>query len=235
MRQVTRKEKKYLLDIACASMLRARLAGVLASDDHNGVNGYAVRSLYFDTLNNRDFYERLDGVDPRRKVRLRTYDPASDFCMLELKQKQGDNQVKRSLALTANEGRELIAGNYDILLRQTDPFAAEMYALMSINGYMPASVVEYNRMAFVAQKNKTRITFDTNMRASELNFNIFDSNLALYPVFDPFNVVLEVKYNGFLLSYIRDILNTVNKSEIAVSKYLLARGVSLDYQFCEAL
>ena len=33
-------------------------------------SGYPVRSLYFDTLHDRDFAEKLFGTDPRRKVRL---------------------------------------------------------------------------------------------------------------------------------------------------------------------
>ena len=43
------------------------------------------------------------------------------------------------------------------------------------------------------------------------------------PVLDSSAVVLEVKYNGFLLDYIRQMLNTVDKSELSVSKYTLAR------------
>jgi hypothetical protein len=231
MRAVMRKEKKFLCDIASARQLQGLLGAVLQPDPHNGPCGYPVRSLYFDTLHDRDFNERLDGVDPRRKVRLRVYDPLSDSCMLELKQKQVDNQVKRSLPLTRDEGRALIRGDYGVLLAHPEPFAAEMHALMSINGYRPVAVVEYDRLAFIARENKIRITFDANMRATEAGFDIFDANLAQYPVFDPFNLVLEVKYNGFLLSYIRELLNTIDKSEIAVSKYLLARGVSYNYQF----
>lgn len=231
MRVVTRKEKKYLCDLASARQLQGLLGAVLMPDPHNGAFGYPVRSLYFDTLDDRDFHERLDGVDPRRKVRLRVYDPTSDFCLLELKQKTGDNQVKRSLPLTRAEGRALIRGDYDCLLARPEPFAAEIHAIMSMCGYRPTAVVEYDRLAFIARENRTRITFDSNMRASEANFDIFDPRLAQYPVFDPFDVVLEVKYNGFLLGYIRELLNTIDKSEIAVSKYLLARSVSLDYQF----
>lgn len=104
MRAVMRKEKKFLCDIASARQLQGLLGAVLQPDPHNGPCGYPVRSLYFDTLHDRDFNERLDGVDPRRKVRLRVYDPLSDSCMLELKQKQVDNQVKRSLPLTRDEG-----------------------------------------------------------------------------------------------------------------------------------
>ena len=44
---------------------------------------------------------------------------------------------------------------------------------------------------------------------------------------DPFGLVLEVKYNGFILSYIKDLLNSVHRPEVSVSKYCLARSFTL--------
>ena len=55
------------------------------------------------------------------------------------------------------------------------------------------------------------------------SFDLFDPHLNMNPVLDPYNVVLEVKFNGFLLSYIRDLINCTDKSELSVSKYVLAR------------
>ena len=231
MRNISRKEKKFLVDLASAKKLEGLLSQVMPGDPHNGSRGYPVRSLYFDTLHDRDFSEKMFGTDPRRKVRLRVYDPEADFALLELKQKQGENQRKRSLPLTQAEARRLIDGDFDVLLDREEPFAAEMHALMSINGYRPKAVVEYDRTAFIAKENKTRVTFDRSIRATELNCDLFDPKLPLYPVFDPFNVVLEVKFDGFLLSYVRSVLNMVDKSELSVSKYCLARGARMAYQF----
>ena len=152
MQVVSRKEKKFLVDLAGAKKLEGILASVVAPDPHNGLQGYPIRSLYFDTLHDRDYAEKLMGTDPRRKVRLRVYDPSGDFALLELKQKQGDNQRKRSLPVTREEARRLIDGDADVLLTHEEPFAAEMHALMSINGYSPKAIVEYDRMAFVAKR-----------------------------------------------------------------------------------
>ncbi len=74
---------------------------------------------------------------------------------------------------------------------------------MEMWAYRPKTVVEYDRFAFIAPENSIRITFDSGIRANEVNFNIFDRNLVLNSVMSPFAVVLEVKYNGFLLSYIK--------------------------------
>lgn len=231
MRNVVRTERKFLLDLASASAVQHRVRAVLAPDSHNGLQGYPVRSLYFDTVHDRDYAEKLFGLDPRRKVRLRSYGPESDFALLELKQKQGASQRKRSLKLDRNEAKRLVRGDYGILLENDDPFAAEMFTIMATNGYAPKCIVEYDRCAFVTQENNTRVTFDRNVRATEANVDLFAKDLCLYPVLDPFNVIMEVKFNGFLLSYVKSALSVADKSELSVSKYCLARMVRMGFQF----
>lgn len=92
--------------------------------------------------------------------------------------------------------------------------------------YRPKTIVEYRRKAFIAKENKIRITFDHDIAATESSFDLFDSGLLMNPVMDKSMAVLEVKYNGFLLSYIRQMLDGIDKSELSVSKYCLARQLS---------
>jgi hypothetical protein len=208
-----------------------KFEALLHGDPHNDCDGYVVRSLYFDTLDNKDFFLKEMGVEIRRKVRLRIYDVNDDFAMLEIKQKQGDNQLKRSLKVSKKDALLLIDGKYDCLLNYKEPFALECYSYMVSLGYKPVCVVQYNRKAFICKENKIRITFDSNIVATESNFNIFDKDLLMYPVFPKYNVVLEVKYNGFLLSYVQDYIRQVDKIQISASKYCLARMVSLKYNY----
>ena len=97
---------------------------------------------------------------------------------------------------------------------------------MQYKCYRPKTIVEYNRMAYIAKENKIRVTIDNNITATESCFDLFSDNLLLNPVMDKFNVVLEVKFNGFLLGYRRELINGINKSELSVSKYALARSQS---------
>lgn len=231
MEKVLRQEKKYLLNCLEFRKYSNFLEQILMNDPHNGCDGYIVRSLYFDTLDNKDFYLKEMGVEIRRKIRLRVYDPSDEFAMLEIKQKEGDDQLKRSLRISKEDALEMIQGKYECLLKYKEDFALECYTYMISEGYVPTCVVQYNRKAFICKENKTRITFDSNIVATEANFNIFDSNLVMYPVFPKFNVVLEVKYNSFLLGYVKDFLREINKSQISASKYCLARKVSLNYNY----
>ena len=223
MNRVFREEKKYLLSLSEALQTSHRLAQIMRKDPHNGAVGYPVRSLYFDTLDDQDFRDKAAGVELRRKLRLRCYDPAADYAMLEMKQKQGASQLKRSLRVTREEAERLLRGDYSPLLRHPEPFAAECYALLHSRCYRPKAIVQYDRRAFIAKENKIRITFDHRIVATESCFDLFSPRLNMNPVLDPCAVVLEVKFNGFLLGYLREQINAVDRSELSVSKYVLAR------------
>ncbi len=226
MNEVFRQEKKFLMSAVAAQQLSASLSQVMTEDSHNGPLGYSIRSLYFDSLDDRDFFEKIDGVEMRRKIRLRIYDPSADFAMLEMKQKEGPYQKKRSLRLSRQDAQKLIAGRHQVLLSYREPFAAECYGVMQMYCYRPRTIVEYQRKAFIAKENKIRITIDRNITATETQWDLFSKDLQQSYVLDPFNVVLEVKFNGFLLSYIKDLIYPVNRSELSVSKYCLARGIT---------
>ena len=231
MNEVLRKEKKFLLTIDEYYRIKEKLKKVISLDENSKNGGYTVRSLYFDTIDDIDFESKENGLEIRKKIRLRNYGADSNFASLEMKQKQGEFQKKRSLKLSKEDAKKLIDGNYSILLKYSEAFAYECYCLMNMYCYRPKAVVEYNRDAFVVKENKIRITLDYNIKATESNFNIFDGNLNQNLMMNNFFVVLEVKYNGFLLSYIKDLLNDIDKREISVSKYCLGRSISKHYLF----
>lgn len=226
MNTVAREEKKFLLNIEEYRRKSHFLDAFMIQDAHNGAQGYRVRSLYFDTIYDNDFFEKMEGLEARRKLRLRVYDPKNDFAVLEMKQKQGAAQLKRSLRLPKEEAQALIAGDYTPLLGYSEEFARECYALMHAKCYRPKTIVEYKRKAYIAKENKIRVTFDSEITATESCFDLFSEKLLLNPVMDRFSAVMEVKFNGFLLDYIRQLINSVNKSELSVSKYMLARQQS---------
>lgn len=226
MQHVLRNERKFLVSVVDFCLKKQRLRQLLHEDPHNGAEGYRVRSLYFDTEYDGDFFDKESGVETRKKLRLRLYDPDGDFAALEMKQKQGEQQRKRSLKLNREDAMRLSTGDYAPLLRYPDPFAAECYGLMQTRCYRPRVIVEYQRLAFIARENNIRITFDHTINAAAASLALFDPQLSLMPVMGRSQAVLEVKYNGFLLSYIKDMLGDLERSELSVSKYCMARQLS---------
>ena len=226
MLDVYRREFKYLVSEYEAAELRRRLPYVAPPDPHNGPGGYLVRSLYFDTLTDDDFEAKVDGTDDRRKIRIRVYDPSGDTAKLELKQKSGGFQRKRSLTLSRAEAEAMIRGDYGGLLSRPEPLAQWLCIRMTAGCYVPRCIVEYDRIAFVKNANDTRVTFDCGLRATEASFDLFDPGLVTYPVCPPGQITLEVKYNRFLLSDVKDALRPADRLQVSNSKYCAARAVT---------
>jgi len=231
MLEVLRQEKKYLINIEQYYHLSRRFAKLLREDSNSSGDGYLIRSLYFDSIDDDDYEEKIDGVDLRKKIRLRNYGIDATSAKLEMKQKQGILQKKRSLSLDKEQSLRLINCDYSVLLESDSDFAGECFGIMHMHCYRPKAVVSYTRKVFVANENEIRITFDHHIKGSETSFNIFSNDMVENVIFDPYLVVMEVKFNGFLLSYIKDIINEVNSSELAVSKYCLGRAIGRDYIF----
>ena len=61
MNQVLREEKKFLISIDEFIKLSHKLGQIMSEDVHNGTNGYMIRSLYFDTVYDGDYYEKAAG------------------------------------------------------------------------------------------------------------------------------------------------------------------------------
>ena len=226
LNQVMRQEKKFLLSCWELYALRHRLDKVLHGDPHNGPTGYRVRSLYFDSIDDRDCFEKLSGIEARRKLRLRCYDPGAGFAMLEMKQKQGSTQNKRSLRLAREDAQRLCQGDFSPLLHyggDQQAFAMECYGMARRLCYRPCTIVEYQRVAYIGKENRIRITLDHSIAATESCMDLFAPDLNMNPVLDPSLAVLEVKYNHFLLSYFQRLLNVADRPEVSVSKYYLAR------------
>ena len=67
-----RHELKYFINPAEMEALRQRLRGALSMDEHCvGGRPYAIRSLYFDDVDDSAFYDKQAGVMHRDKYRIR--------------------------------------------------------------------------------------------------------------------------------------------------------------------
>ncbi len=226
MLDVTRTEVKYDIGLLEVADMKRRLGMFMEPDPHNGEKGYLVRSLYFDTLHDTDFEEKVEGYDERQKIRLRVYSADAETAKLEIKEKTGGFQRKRSLILSREESMRMADGDYCFLTDREEPLAGWLYAFLHVHCYRPKCIVEYDRCAFITEHNDTRITFDQNLRASESNFDLFQNGPPLYPVSPPGRVTMEVKYTGFLFSHLKNELNRCDKIQVSSSKYCKARMIS---------
>ena len=218
--EVMRSETKYLLSRHEAQRLADRLAPFMKEDAHGKGGGYRVRSLYFDTPYGDDAADKEMGVFSRRKIRLRIYDPKQENAKLELKEKRGGVQKKRSVWVTKAFAYRLADGDLSVLCGRNDPLLDELYVTMSENVYRPSVVVEYDRRAFTYPLGDIRITFDSGVRASRGNLDLFDENMQFVTVFP--DVVTEIKYTGYFPEFISDLVSDHSPVRDSVSKYFLS-------------
>lgn len=223
--EVFRVEQKYILSYPKARDLADRISAILPRDANSGPDGYKVRSLYFDTVFDKDKTEKDIGIEKRRKIRLRIYNADISTAKLEVKEKSSQYQRKRSVKLPAGDALSLCRGDYEFLGRMQSALALEIYSLMTTQMYRPKCIVEYDRVAFVGNFNEVRITFDSNLKAGVGNPERFSGDPVLIPSADPGIVTLEVKYNGFLPTYIKSLIDTVDRSATSASKYIACRRI----------
>ncbi|MDE7477581.1 MAG: polyphosphate polymerase domain-containing protein [Lachnospiraceae bacterium] len=228
MLSVLRRELKFLMSHDKAVELQNELDMLLCTDKYSQKGYYNVRSLYYDSWNNKDFIQKFDGLENRRKIRIRVYSSKQESAKFEIKEKQGVYQKKDSLIVDRQHAEAFIKGEYAGLLDYEEPAAHRLFALMTLGAYRPVSVIEYERRAYMYDKFNTRITFDKNIRSCENCFDIFSDDIPFMPVFME-QVILEVKFNGTLLESVKSILGKYNLTNVSMSKYEMGRPVWANY------
>ncbi len=140
-----RHEIKHYISEADAVSIRRNLS-VVASVDPHAVNGaYRIRSLYFDDLNNTALWEELDGVNERRKFRIRYYNEDLSYIMLECKMKRDNVGCKLQERLTEEELRRIMADDTAWMAVSGRPLPVALYTEMKAKGLRPKCVVEARR------------------------------------------------------------------------------------------
>ena len=220
--KVFRHEYKYTISYEEMLRLREKLNDLLTIDRNS--EGYMVRSLYFDSINDIDYYEKLDGLINRKKIRLRIYEPNANKVKLELKSKYDYHQQKESLLITNSEAKEIIKENYAVLLNHSEEIAGKIYSILTTNCYKPKVIIEYQRIAYKG-KTTTRITFDFEIKSSTNVEDFFEENVNYIETIDKKDVVLEVKFDRFLEPYISNVLNQYIARKESISKYILGRNI----------
>jgi hypothetical protein len=223
MNEVFRKEIKYQISLLDFYNIKNRLQCFFHPDPHSGREGYRVRSLYFDTDDDKDLYDALVGNMEKRKIRLRFYPPDTGYVRMEYKCKSGSDGIKRSVILSKDDAQHIMRGDYSPLMNLQEPFAFELYRRMIMGAYRPKVVVDYHRIAYIYPVSNTRLSFDSEISASYVTDSFFDVNPGLIPLTAPDMGILEVKYDHFLVGILKAILEPLDSLAKANSKYVNSR------------
>lgn len=211
-------------EIGCADLLalRARLPAVMDRDSHASHGRYGIRSLYFDNLVDKALREKIDGVNRREKFRVRFYNGNTSFILLEKKCKVNGLCSKTQAELTPEEVRAVTAGDSRHLTDSRSELVRELAFKMDTQGLRPRTIVDYTREPFVYAPGNVRVTLDYDIRTGMTGTDFLDPDCITVPAGDA-PAILEVKWDSFLPSVIRDIVQVPGTHTSAFSKYAACR------------
>ncbi len=217
-----RHELKYLINYHEYTYLKTRLEATLDRDENAAADGnYHVRSLYFDDVYNSALTEKEQGVLKRKKYRIRTYNLDDSVIRLERKDKYSYYISKTSKNLTREEFYRILGNDCQWLLDSNHSLFLDFYIQIRDKLLRPVVIVDYEREAYTYGAGSVRITFDKNLRAGTNSLDIFDGAVATKTVLGRPVMVMEVKYDSFLPTHIRNLIQICSHNISAASKYVM--------------
>jgi len=236
-----RYERKYLVPVELMSAVRQRLWPFIIPDAYarknsSGIYEYTVRSIYLDTYDLECYQQKSEGLQFRRKLRIRGYNTlnADSKVILEIKRKIGNRIKKHRSTLLFSNLNNLLKNpdleQYIIQGKREESIddARRFFFHLKKRQFAPTNLVVYEREAYQGKMDKgVRITFDKNIRS-----RIFPKMDSLYddvnlkPLFND-HFVLEIKYfTDQMPVWARSLVQEFKLRNDAISKYTIGYDIS---------
>lgn len=227
IRKFDRFELKYLVPLEAAETFKQALRAYLVPDDYGDSGGsYGLSSLYYDGPDFRFYWEKVDGIKFRRKLRIRHYESSRPltadtpvFC--EIKQRVNRVTQKRRAVLPYREALRLcderqVPGHAP----QDAAVIDEILGMLWQYNLRPASIVNYARQALVGTEYDIglRVTFDKDLTYRVGNLHLDDQQSGL-PLFPPDWTVIEIKANERIPYWLTEMVAIHNLNLVRISKY----------------
>jgi len=219
-----RHELKHYINLGECAILRSKLSTIMKRDQNAGPNGnYLIRSLYFETPDDKALMEKISGVDNREKFRIRLYNCDDSYIRLEKKIKVNGLTAKFSAPLTKDQCNNILSGNIEWLKSSDSSLLRELHEKMQHEQLKPKVIVDYLREAYIFSAGNVRVTLDKSIKTALNSIDIFNKNLNTVETLDGRMAILEVKYDAFLPEIINDLIQLGDRNKVSVSKYALCR------------
>lgn len=226
-----RYEIKYKISLKERDNLIQYINPFMELDSHAKNNyDYEVRSLYFDSPFGKSYYEKVDGIKTRVKLRIRYYpdfqNREEELVFIELKRKNNENVSKSRIVAPMEKALQII----DIDTEEAQKFfndstnqekkkLKEIWYLYRRYSLHPVCLVCYKRQPYISKFERTfRLTFDTNIQVRDYNFDLKVGGGSKFILLR--NIcVLEIKFNNFIPNWAIKIVQKSNCIQEKISKF----------------
>ena len=144
------------------------------------------------------------------------YIEASDMMVMVPVEKADDLGIRQ--IVTAEEAQKIVDGDFDWMINSDRPLVQELYSKMISQGLRPKTIVDYTREPFVFSAGNVRVTLDYDIRTGLYCTDFLNHDCITIPAGNA-PIILEVKWDKFLPSVIRDIVQLQSRRTAAFSKY----------------
>ncbi len=191
--------------------------------------GYPVHSVYWDSEGLALFWEKIEGIKYRRKLRFRRYGNG-DLLFVEIKQRLDRTLEKRRARLRVTEAEKLfglaaddLAGTRDTPPASDDTIVREALFLKYSYKLRPRMAVSYRRRAFFGTfEPDLRITFDRRVQYDQsINGITKQSETGKYIV-DPRLIIMEIKFADRAPKWLCKLVSRNDLQMTRLSKYCTA-------------
>ena len=184
-----------------------------------------VNNIYFDDPSFRFYFENIDGVCERMKMRIRWYGNLKDRIkkpFLELKQKQGLTGTKSFFRMPSFNLSDIYQpGFLSSLFQKTNLDMRKKNLILSLK---PTLINRYQRKYFLSFDQKFRLTLDDNLEYFPVSSPELLSSRGLK---DSLSMIMELKYAPIYQFESANITQEFPFRVIKNSKYV--RGVQIIY------
>ena len=222
---MNRYEVKYLVPTKDVPALMAEWAPYTRPDPHSPEWGYSISSVYWDTADFALFWEKIEGVKYRRKLRFRRYGDAPQV-FLEIKGREDRTLHKRRIQWPV-ERVQAVFGEGDVRIDwsqvQGDDVATEVALMVQRLRLAPRMAIRYRRRALFGQFDpELRITFDGRILYHPSDFSLVRPFEEGRSVTDPRVSVLEIKYDHRAPIWLTKAICERGLQMVRMSKYCTA-------------
>lgn len=197
-------EVKETLNIEETEILSRRLA-LFMNIEKDKTNKKYIRDLYFDSPDNKDLIERVNGENISEKFRIRYKNLDSSSIYLQKRMRKDGMYKTISAEITEEDVENILNGDVEYFAFSDKKILRDFYLNIICEKIEPKAIIEFERETFVYEKSNITVNIDKNRKVSLNEEDILNTNMKSVAI-NKDTAVVEVRYNQSIPRFIEKLI-----------------------------